>query len=164
MHGRGLRLAIGVLGTILAIVAEALSFQGGQTPSAGLLHLAVGLTYLYGGLAIWGHEPSNRTGALMAAVGLTWFIPPFAHAGIPVVDQIGLALEDTTTVLLLALVLAYPSGRLTSRVDRAAVAILAVGATGLNLLYSTSLFNIEPGPTGLYGGLALATMTTVVIV
>ena len=164
MNGRGVRLAIGVLGTIVAIVAEGLAFQEGQTPSAGLLHLAIGLTYLYGGLAIWGHEPTNRTGALMAAVGLTWFIGPFAHAGIPVVSEVGLALEDTTTVLLLALVLAYPSGRLTSRVDRMAVAILAIGATGLNLLFSTSLFTIDPGPTGLYGGLALATMTTVVIV
>ena len=114
MSGRGLRLAIGVLGTIVAIAAEALSFQQGQTPSAGLLHLAIGLTYLYGGLAIWGHEPTNRTGALMTAVGLTWFIGPFAHSGIPVVNEVGLALEDTTTVLLLALVLAYPSGRLTS--------------------------------------------------
>ena len=75
-------------------------------------HLAIGLTYLYGGLAIWGHEPANRTGALMTAVGLTWFIAPFAHSEIPVVNEIGLALEDTTTVLLLALVLAYPSGRL----------------------------------------------------
>ncbi len=164
MNGRGVRLAIGVLGTIVAVVAEGLAFQEGQTPSAGLLHLAIGLTYLYGGLAIWGHEPTNRTGALMAAVGLTWFIGPFAHAGIPIVSEVGLALEDTTTVLLLALVLAYPSGRLMSRVDRMAVAILAIGATGLNLLFSTSLFTIDPGPTGLYGGLALATMTTVVIV
>jgi signal transduction histidine kinase len=163
MNRRGVRLAIGVLGTIVAIVAEALSFREGQTPSAGLLHLAIGLTYLYGGLAIWGHEPANRTGALMAAVGLTWFIGPFAHASIPVASEVGLALEDTSTVLLLALVLAYPSGRLTSRVDRAAVAILAVGATSLNLLFSTSLFTVDPG-TGLYGGVALATMTTVVIV
>ena len=164
MSGRGLRLAIGALGTILAIAAETLSFQEGQTPSAGLLHLAIGLTYLYGGLAIWGHEPTNRTGALMTAVGLTWFIPPFAHSEIPVVNVLGLALEDTTTVLLLALVLAYPSGRLTSRVDRAAVVILAVGATVLNVLFSTGLFTLDPGPTGLYGGLVLATMATAVIV
>ncbi|MFL5751076.1 MAG: histidine kinase [Chloroflexota bacterium] len=164
MSRPGLRLAIGVVGTIVAITAEILSFQGGQTASAGLLHLAIGLTYLYGGLAIWGHEPTNRTGALMASVGLTWFIGPFAHAGIPVVSEVGLALEDTTTVLLLALVLAYPSGRLTSLVDRVAVAILAIGATGLNLLFSTSLFKVEAGPTGLYGGVALAAMATLVIV
>ena len=148
MNRRGVRLAIGVLGTIVAIVAEALSLREGQTPSAGLLHLAIGLTYLYGGLAIWGHEPTNRTGALMAAVGLTWFIGPFAHASIPVASEVGLALEDTPTVLLLALVLAYPSGRLTSRVDRAAVAILAVGATSLNLLFSTSLFTSIQAPPG----------------
>src|SRR5262245_17822430 len=164
MKGRGLRLTIGVLGTILAIVAETLNFQGGQSPSAGLLNLAIGLTYLYGGLAIWGHEPTNRTGALMTAVGLTWFISPFAHAGIPFVSEVGLALEDTSTVLLLALVLAYPSGRLMSRVDKVAVAILAVGATGLNILFSTSLFKLDPGPTGYYGGLTLATIATVVIV
>ena len=164
MEGRGLRLTIGALGTIVAIAAEALSFQAGQPPSAVLLHLAIGLTYLYGGLAIWGHEPSNRTGALMTAVGLAWFIPPFAHSEIPVVNVFGLILEDTSTVLLLALVLAYPSGRLSSRVDRVAVAILAVGATSLNLVFSASIFTIDSGPTGLYGGLALATMTTVVIV
>ena len=55
--------------------------------------------------------------------------------------------------------LAYPTGRLESHVDRAAVAILAVGATALNILYSTSLPLIADKSTGLYGGLALATMT-----
>src|SRR5215212_8057412 len=164
MSGRRLRLTIGVLGTIWALAGETLSFRNGQAPSAGLLHLAIGMTYLYGGLAIWDHEPGNRTGRLMAAVGLAWFIPPFAHAEIPFFNEIGLALEDTATVLLLALVLAYPGGRLASVVDRVAVVILAIGATGLNLLFSTSLFRIDPGPTGLYGGLALAAMTTVVVV
>ena len=113
MSGRGLRLADRASSArSWRIAGEALSFQSGQSPSAGLLHLAIGLTYLYGGLAIWGHEPTNRTGALMTAVGLTWFIAPFAHSEIPVVNEVGLALEDTSTVLLLALVLAYPSGRL----------------------------------------------------
>ncbi len=164
MSGRGLRLAIGLLGTAWALVGEGLAFQTGQSPSAGFLHLAIGLTYLYGGLAIWDHEPTNRTGALMTSVGLAWFIPGFAHSEIPGVNEVGLAFEDTSTVLILALVLAYPSGRLTSMVDRAAVAILAIGATGLNVLFSTSLLKLDPGPTGLYGGLVLATMATVVIV
>ena len=164
MSGRTLRLAIGILGTLWAIGGETLSFQNGQTPSAGLLHLAIGLTYLYGGLAIWDHEPANRTGRLMTAVGLTWFIGTVAHSAIPLVNQIGLATEDTSTVLLLALVLAYPSGRLESRVDRVAVAILAVGATALNIVFSTNLFQITDFTIGLYGGLSLATMTTVVVV
>ena len=78
-------------------------------------------------------------------------------------NELALALEDTSAVILLALVLAYPSGRLETRVDRAAVAILAVGVTGLNILYSTSLTIIADKSSGLYGGLALAIMTSVVV-
>ena len=64
----------------------------------------------------------------------------------------------------MALILAYPSGKLETDVDRVAVAILAIGATALNVLFSTSLPLIEDKSNGLYGGLALATMTTAVII
>src|SRR3954468_10853692 len=134
MSRRHLGLAIGIGGAIAAVVAEAISIQNGETPSAALLNLSIGLTYLFGGLGIWGHEPANRTGRLMTAVGLSWFIGPFAHSAIPLVNEIGLALEDTPTILLVVRVLRYPGGRLVSSFDRAVVAILAVGATGLNLL------------------------------
>jgi signal transduction histidine kinase len=164
MSGRTRRLAIGILGTLWAVVGEAIAMSVGESASAGLLHLAIGLTYLYGGLAIWDHEPANRTGRLMTLVGLTWFIGTLDQSGIPLVSEVALALEDTTSVILLALVLAYPSGKLETRVDRAAIAILAIGATALNILYSTSLTIIADKSTGLYGGLALATMTTVVVV
>jgi signal transduction histidine kinase len=164
VSGSSVRLAIGILGTVWALAGEAISFQNGQAPSAGLLHLAIGLTYLYGGLAIWDHEPANRTGRLMTAVGLTWFITTVAHSPIPILNEIGLALEDTPTVILLALVLAYPTGRFESHVDRVAVAILAVGATALNILFSTSLFQFPDASLGLFGGLSLATMTAVVVV
>ena len=86
--------------------------SAGRSASFGLLHLAIGLTYLYGGLAIWDHEPANRTGRLMTLVGLTWFIGTLNNTGSPVVNDIALALEDTSSVILLALVLAYPTGRL----------------------------------------------------
>jgi signal transduction histidine kinase len=164
MSGRSRRLAIGILGTLWAVAGEAIAMSAGKPASAGLLHLAIGLTYLYGGLAIWDHEPANRTGRLMTLVGLTWFIGTLDQSGIPLVSEVALALEDTTSVILLALVLAYPSGKLETSVDRAAIAILAIGATALNILYSTSLTIIADKTTGLYGGLALATMTTVVVV
>lgn len=163
MSGRSIRLTIGVLGTLAALAGEAFAVSIGEPASAGLLHLAIGLTYLYGGLAIWDHEPANRTGRLMTLVGLTWFIGTLIGSTIPLVNELALALEDTFDIVLLALVLAYPSGRLETRVDRAAVAILAVGVTGLNILYSTSLTLIADKSSGLYGGLALAIMTSVVV-
>ena len=163
MSGRAVRLAIGLIGTFVALTGEALALSGGRPPGSALLHLAVGLTYLYGGLAIWDHEPANRTGRLMTLVGLTWFIGTAVFSDIALVHELGLAFEDTPTVLLFALILVYPSGHLESRVDRYALAILAIGATALNILYSTSLPLLADKSDGLYGGLALATMTAVVV-
>jgi signal transduction histidine kinase len=163
MNGRSIRVIIGALGTVVAVAGEAIAIGAGESPDAGLLHLAIGLTYLYGGLAIWGHEPANRTGRLMTLVGLTWFIGTLDGSGIPIISEIALALEDTSLVILLALVLSYPSGRLETRIDRAAIAILAIGVTALNTLYSTSLTLITDKSSGLYGGLALAVMTSAVV-
>jgi signal transduction histidine kinase len=163
MSGGSIRLAIGIFGLPVAIAGEAIAISAGESPSAGMLHLAIGLTYLYGGLAIWGHEPANRTGRLMTLVGLTWFIGTLDGSGIPFLNEVALALEDTSLVILLALVLSYPSGRLETQVDRVAVAILAIGVTALNTLYSTSLTLISDKSTGLYGGLALAVMTSAVV-
>jgi signal transduction histidine kinase len=164
MSGRSRRLAIGILGTVWAVAGEAIAMSAGTSASSSLLHLAIGLTYLYGGLAIWDHEPANRTGRLMTLVGLTWFIGTLDGSGTPIVNEVALALEDTSTVILVALILAYPSGRLETLVDRVAVAIVAIGATLLNLLFSTSLPVIADKSSGLYGGLALATLSTAVVV
>ena len=158
-----IRLAAGILGTLAGVVGEGVALSGGRPPSAALLHLAIGLTYLYGGLAIWDHEPSNRTGRLMTLVGLTWFISTLYQSPFPI-NEFAFALGDTPTVILLALVLAYPNGKLETLVDRVAVAVLAIGATALNVLYSTSLPLVPDKSTGLYGGLALATMTSLVMV
>jgi signal transduction histidine kinase len=164
MRGRQIRLAIAVLGTIVAVVGESMAYASGRRASDVLLDLAIGLTYLYGGLAIWDHEPANRTGRLMTLVGLTWFIGTLTSASVPIVSELALAFEDTFDVVLVALVLAYPSGRLETRVDRIAVWILAVGATALNTLYSTSLTIVADKSSGLYGGLALVVMSTAVII
>jgi hypothetical protein len=135
MRGRRIRIAIGVLGTLIALAGEAVALDAGRPPSSALLHLAIGLTYLYGGIAIWNHEPANWTGRLMTLVGLTWFIGTATGSSIPIVRELGLALEDSFSPILVALVLSYPRGRLESRVDRAAVVILAVGATALNVVF-----------------------------
>ncbi len=140
MSGRSIRVAIGVLGTVVGRRRRVDRDERRQAAAAGLLHLAIGLTYLYGGLAIWDHEPANRTGRLMTAVGLTWFIGTLdrRRRSRPVTRSPSRS-RTRPRVILLALVLAYPSGRLETRVDRVAVAVLAIGATTLNILYSTSL-------------------------
>ena len=164
MTGGQIRVTVAVLGTLVAVAGEAIALGSGRPASAALLHLAIGLTYLYGGLAIWDHEPDNRTGQLMTLVGLLWFVGTLAGSTISLLNEIGLALEDSFSAVLLALVLAYPSGRLETRIDKSAVAILLVGSTALNTLYSTSLPILSDKSGGLFWGLALAIMTTAVVI
>jgi signal transduction histidine kinase len=164
MRDRVRRWGIAAAGATFAVIGEWTALQGGRAPNDALLHLAIGLTYLYGGLAIWAHEPANRTGRLMSLVGVTWFLGTLSFSPIPPVTEVGLALDDAFAPVLLALILAYPTGRLDRRLDRAAVVILAVGTTALNIVFSTSLLSIEDKSIGLYGGLALASMTAAVVI
>ena len=79
--------------------------------------LVVGWTFLGCGLVAWSRRPQSRTGLLLAATGLAWFAGSlaepliFLHRG-----------------PLIHCVLAYPSGRLHSRLSRAVVAAAYVAA------------------------------------
>jgi signal transduction histidine kinase len=164
MDGRSARLLIAIAGTMIAIAAEVIAIDAGQRPRASTLHLAIGLTYLYGGLAIWGHEPANRTGRLMTAVGLTWPIQAIAMGELGVLTTIATMLYDIPTVLIVALVLGYPSGRLETRVDRATVAVLIVGTTALSIVqFVPAPLVVNEGNQGLFAGVAFAVMAIVVI-
>jgi signal transduction histidine kinase len=165
MSGPSTRLVIAVIGAVIGVLATGVALNAGWTPQSALLHLAIGLTYVYGGLAIWSHDPANRTGPLMTSVGLTWFIQNLEGSGLPILNVLGLALGDTWSVVLVALVLAYPGGRLETRVDRVAVAVLAVGATALTVLYAVPVpLVINEGNNGLYGALLLAIVIATVVV
>ncbi len=166
MRGRTVRLVVGVLGTLWAVAAEWIALGNGGSPSAGLLQLAIGLTYLYGGLTIWAHAPANRTGAKMTAVGLTWFMQAVAGAPIPYVGEIGLALEDLSAVFLLTLVLSYPSGILGDAIDRIGIAIMLIGTTAINTanLFPTTPLLLNEGSNGLYAGLTLGIMASTLVI
>jgi signal transduction histidine kinase len=164
MHGRTGRLGIAAVGTVILVGAEVLAITAGEPARAALLHLAIGLTYLYGGLAIWDHAPANRTGMLMTAVGLAWWVQAVAKSGLPVWADLANMLYDVPTVLIFALVLAYPSGRLETRADRIALAVLAVASTALNVIqFVPAPLLVNEGINGLFVGVALVTMTIVMI-
>ena len=74
--------------------------------------LAVGWAFLACGLIAWSRRPESRTGVWLVLTGFTWFAGNFAPA-----------LIYLHRGPLIHCVLAYPNGRLHSRVDRVAVAI-----------------------------------------
>lgn len=151
------RILIALLGVPWGIWAEVFSYQNG-TPAIDVLRdLLVGWAYLYGGLAIWASRPANATGRLMTFVGLTWFIGNLQLAASTPAREIGTAFADVVFVALIALILAYPRGRLETRLDRALVVVLAIGTTlnnGVRLLPVPPDAGLETWR--LYVGLALA--------
>ncbi len=165
MRPPSLRVTIGVFGLVWGLASEAIYYQTGASALDVLRDLAIGWIYLYGGLAIWSSRPANPTGRLMTIVGLTWFIGNVQTSDVVLLHVIGTAFADVVAVVLIALILAYPSGRLETRLDRATIAILAVGTTlnnAVRLLPVPPDVDLEPGR--LYIGVALASFAGLVVI
>ena len=135
METRGLRWAIGLLAIVFGAVAVAIQIRHGSNSDRALIDFAVGETYALGGLYAWGRQPANRTWKLMTGTGLAWFIGDYAASGVPVIQELAILLADTDAILLVALVLAYPEGRVDAAFDRAVLVVNAVGLTATNALY-----------------------------
>ncbi len=159
----GIRAIIGVIGLAWGLASETLYYRSGAEAPDVLRDLAIGWTYLFGGLAIWASRPANPTGRLMTLVGFTWFIGNLQLSELPVIDAIGTAFADVVFVCLIALILVYPTGHLETRLDRVTVVVLAVGTTinnAIRLLPWPPGIDIEPAR--LYVGVALASFAGIV--
>ena len=66
-------LVVGAAAALLGLVAEWASFRW-DDPRHWVPDLAVGWSFVACGLVGWWRRPDSRTGALMAAVGFTWFL------------------------------------------------------------------------------------------
>ena len=76
--------------------------------------IAVGLFALH-------RPPFERFGVLLMVAGFAWFLATLSNAENPTVYSVGRVSQWITDALLVYLLLAFPTGRLTSRIDRALV-------------------------------------------
>src|SRR2546422_134817 len=101
-----LRYALWPAGLALGVAAEWIG-----EPEFTVLDAAAGFALVFLGLAAWSRRPGSGVGPIMAAAGFAWFLGTiwnpavFLHRG-----------------PLAHLLLSYPSGKLSGRFDRAAVA------------------------------------------
>ena len=101
-----------------------------ETPlRTGALATSIGLAFIAAGLIAWSQRPENRTGKLMTLVGFTWFVGALAESNHSLPFTVGVALGTVTLGFFAWLVLAFPSGRLESMLDRVLVATTFVLAT-----------------------------------
>jgi len=138
--------AVGALGVGLSAVAAALTaanvtsewgaLAAAARASMVVLPIAVGLYAWYG-------RPAHRFGGLLVAAGFGWFLTTLAESGNGVLYSVGRVSGWIVQVALVWLILAFPSGRLTSRIDRALVWVAVAVAA---LLYLPTALFIESYP------------------
>jgi signal transduction histidine kinase len=80
------------------------------------------LAYLVVGLMAWQRHPAERIGLLFTIVGYAWFLPALTRVHAPLPFTIGWLTGSLYQASLAHLALAWPYGRLRSRLDRAVVA------------------------------------------
>ena len=114
--------AIALAGCAAAAATMALALTSDHVAEPGLqaaLMDWITLPYVVAGVIAWWRRPDSRFGPLMVAAGFTMFLSTLAWANRAVPFTIGQAFDPLPAVLFLHVFLAYPSGRLERRVERA---------------------------------------------
>jgi signal transduction histidine kinase len=140
-----------------AIVAAALAAGCGvvalvlssdhQDPEAvwAILGPAVLWSFVGTGLYAWRRRPESRIGPLMILLGFAWFLFTLQAANSPALYTFGLVTGPLWGGVFLHLGLSFPSGRLTTRLDRA---LAIAGYLVFPLAFATALLVAGPHERG----------------
>jgi signal transduction histidine kinase len=134
------RLIIGAL-ALAAAAAAAGSFElslAGDFGRAPHVHAAIvawiTFSYVVCGLIAWWRRPESRFGPLMVVAGFAPFLSRLAETDVEALRLLGEALLLLPLVLFLHVFLAYPSGRLEGKPERALVITAYSAIVGFDLM------------------------------
>ncbi|MGE4178082.1 MAG: sensor histidine kinase [Thermoleophilia bacterium] len=126
-------LPIALLALAAGVAAALLVLAGDESPepaaASAAVTVMVGWAFIGSGLAARRQRPENRLGILMVLIGFAWFATFLVEAEATVPATIGEALGSVYLAGFVLLVLAFPTGRLRGRLDRALVAAAVVLVT-----------------------------------
>jgi signal transduction histidine kinase len=107
-------------GIALGLLSEWAQYRW-REPAQWAPDLAVGWTFMACGLIVALRRRQSPSGGLLAATGFAWFIPNFAGVGPAFLGRVAADVLFLHRGPLFHMVLAYPSGRTSSRLTRRAV-------------------------------------------
>jgi signal transduction histidine kinase len=113
-------------------IAETSDHVDQPTVRAALVAWVV-LAYVIGGLVAWWRRP-GRFGPLLIAAGFAMFVSSLSMANVAVPFTIGIAFDLVPAVLFVHAFLAFPTGYLHSRAERALIAVGYVTCFAVQLL------------------------------
>lgn len=124
-------LAVGVGAAWIELTS---TIVGDNVPTAAIA-LIVGWSYVASGLIAWRQRPANPLGPVMLATGFAWFatfLGAWRHA-LPF--TVGYVFQNLYLLGFVFLILTFPSGRLTGRLDRALLGLAAALTVVLQLVW-----------------------------
>ncbi|HZA90015.1 MAG TPA: histidine kinase [Solirubrobacterales bacterium] len=152
MIGTGRALwVVGAAGLLVAAVQTPLIATAEFSPDRGLwiaLNWVIGVGFVLVGAYAWLRRPDNRVGALMVATGFAWFLSVLGHTEPPLLFTVGVLFDSLFVAVAIHLLLAFPSGRLESTVDRW---LLAAVYAAVTLGYLPTILFWDPATTGCVG-------------
>lgn len=113
--------AAGIVLGVFAYEAQVDNLGPHTTPARSLAIVAVGLSFLFAGLIAWSRRPGNRVGPLMVAAGFALLFRQLRYNEEAVLFTSFYGLGGLGYALVGHAVLAYPSGHVTDRPERALV-------------------------------------------
>ena len=117
-------IALGILGALLIGLAIFLATEteraGGDSPVVAAIFVsAIMASYMGIGLFAWWRRPHNRVGPLMSAVGFCGFLAALQLSNTSLLFTIGVVFgSGLPFVIAVHMALAFPDGRLHSRLER----------------------------------------------
>ena len=118
-------LALFALGVIFAGLDVALALTSShedQKVVTAILGPLIGLSFIGTGVFAWWRRPLNRFGLLMTGVGFAWFLAGLTESNNSTVFTIGTYVEPLYLVLVVQMVLSFPTGRLETFAQRVTIA------------------------------------------
>jgi signal transduction histidine kinase len=140
-------LGVALAGIAACTAAVAITLSGGQSSNPALdaqIRAALIAAPIAVGLYAWHRENWARFGILLVAAGFAWSLTVFAESNNDVLYSAGRVFGWLVEPFLLYLVLAFPTGRLTTRTEWRLVAGIV---TLVALLYLPTALLVDSYPT-----------------
>jgi signal transduction histidine kinase len=122
----GLALAGGLALAAISVGVTLSGVDGGNAGLAAAGRASMGLVPVAAGCYAWWRTPYRRFGVLLALVGAGWFLSTLSESDNSLVYSVGRVAAWFVEFELIYLVLSFPTGRVTDRVDRSIVAAAAL--------------------------------------
>ena len=136
-HSRWLPLALAPVGIAAVAAGFVLLFDGGDDVTRiAVVNRSVGGSFIACGLIAWWRRPDNGTGPLMTITGFLYLgVQLLAEADSDLLFTLSELAANWWIVTFAALVLAFPGGKITARLDRALLAALTFGIVVVQVFY-----------------------------